>query len=157
MEKTNVMRILEQKKIPYSAREYVHKEKEFIDGVEVAKIIGKSPQQVFKTIVAHFERRYFVCVLPVIDEIDLKKAAKVFRVKNLELIAVKDLPWITGYIRGGCSPIGMKKGFPTIVDKTALLWDTILFSGGKIGVQIEMNPKDLEKVISLTFEDIIKE
>ena len=158
MEKTNVMRILEQKKIKYLAHEYPHEEGVCVEGSVVASLLGQDPKQVFKTLVCvDNTKHYFVCVLPVLNELDLKKAAKAAGVKSLDMIAVKELLPLTGYVRGGCSPIGMKKTFNTIVNDTALNFDTIIFSGGKIGVQVEMNPNDLSKLIKVSFKDIIKE
>lgn len=157
MEKTNAMRLLEQKKIAYRAYEYPHEEGVCTDGPTVALLMGQNPQRVFKTLVCTSGKQYYVCVLPVEKELDLKKAAKHFRVKTLEMTAVKDLLSITGYIRGGCSPIGMKKGFPTVVDSSALQFDAIIFSAGRIGYQIEMNPQELPKLIRAEFEAIVRE
>ncbi len=157
MEKTNAIRMLDQKKIKYNTYEYPHEEGVCVDGETVAKLLNQNPDSVFKTLVTvGNDKRYYVCVVPVCMELDLKKAAKVFNVKSLEMIAVKDINNITGYIRGGCSPIGMKKVFPTVVDESALLYENIIFSGGKIGLQIEMNPKDLEKLIRVSFKEITR-
>lgn len=156
IEKTNALRILEQNNIIHKAYEYEHNQDEFKDGATVASLIGEDPNRVFKTIVLVDSNKYFVCLVPVLEEIDLKKAAKAFKVKSLELLHVKDLFKLTGYIRGGCSPIGMKKSFKTVVDETALLYDEIIFSGGRIGLQIEMNPLDLEKLIDVSFNDILR-
>ncbi len=158
MEKTNAIRILESKKIKYQVYEYPHEDGVCVDGVTVARMLSEDPKKVFKTLVCMSNTKgYYVCVVPVIDELDLKKAAKAFQVKSLELIAVKDLLPVTGYIRGGCSPIGMKKSFFTMMDITALDYDTIIFSGGKIGIQIEMNPRDLSKILRIDFKDIKRE
>ena len=155
MDKTNAMRIIQQKKINFNTYEYPHEEGVCVDGQTVASLLHQNPKQVFKTLVlVSNTKQYYVCVVPVLDELDLKKAAKEFKVKSLEMVMVKDLLAITGYVRGGCSPIGMKKAYPTIVDITALSYDKIIFSGGKIGVQIEMNPNDLNKIIRLDFKDI---
>ena len=155
MEKTNAIRMLDQKKIKYNTYEYPHEEGVCVDGETVAKLLNQNPDMVFKTLVTvGNDKRYYVCVVPVKSELDLKKAAKAFNVKSLEMIPVKEINNITGYIRGGCSPIGMKKAFPTIIDESALLYENIIFSGGKIGLQIEMNPKDLEKVIRISFKNI---
>lgn len=155
MEKTNAMRILDSKKIKYEVHTYPHEEGVCVDGGTVAQLLGQDPTAVFKTIVCMSNtKKYYVCVIPVLDELDLKKAATMFRVKSLELIAVKELLPLTGYIRGGCSPVGMKKVFPTIVDASALNKGYIIFSGGKIGLQIQMNPMDLSKIIQVQFEDI---
>lgn len=158
MEKTNAMRILDQRKIKYNAYEYPHEEGVCVDGETVAELLNQDPNTVFKTLVCISNtKHYYVCVIPVLAELDLKKAAKVFNVKSLDMIAVKELLPITGYVRGGCSPIGMKKAFPTIMHLTALNYDNVIFSGGKIGIQIEMNAKDLSKIIKIDFKDIIRE
>ncbi len=155
MEKTNAMRMLDQKKIKYNVYEYPHVEGEAVDGFNVAKLLNEDPRFVYKTLVCvDNTKHYRVCVVNVCDEIDLKKAAKAFNVKSLEMIAVKELLPLTGYIRGGCSPLGMKKVFPTIIDETALANDKIIFSGGKIGLQIEMNPNEISKLIKVEFKDI---
>ncbi len=157
MEKTNAIRMLDQKKIKYNTYEYPHEEGVCVDGETVAKLLNQNPDMVFKTLVTvGNDKRYYVCVVPVKSELDLKKAAKAFNVKSLEMIPVKEINNITGYIRGGCSPIGMKKAFPTIIDESALLYENIIFSGGKIGLQIEMNPKDLEKLIRVSFKEITR-
>jgi len=157
MDKTNAMRILDQKKIKYNTYEYPHEEGVCVEGTEVARLLNEDPKTVFKTLVTvGNDKRYYVCVVPVESELDLKAAAKAFGVKSLEMIHVKDINAITGYIRGGCSPIGMKKVFPTVVDKSAEGLDRIIFSGGKIGLQIEMNPSDLAKIIRVKFEHITR-
>lgn len=158
MEKTNAMRILDQKKIKYNVKEYPHEDGLAVDGFEVARLLNQNPEVVFKTLVTIDNlKHYHVMVVPVFAELDLKKCAKASKVKSLEMIPVKDLLPLTGYVRGGCSPIGMKKVFPTLVDITAKDFDTIFFSGGKIGLQIEMNIEDLSKVIRLEFADLKKE
>ena len=158
MEKTNAMRILEQKKIKYSVNEYPHVEGVAVEGLEVARLLGQNPKKVFKTLVTvDNTKHYHVMVVPVEYELDLKKCAKASNVKSLEMIQVKELLPLTGYVRGGCSPIGMKKTFPTLVDITAKELDSILFSAGKIGLQIEMNPNDLSKIIKVEFADLKKE
>ena len=158
MEKTNAMRILDQKKINYNVKEYPHEDGVAVDGFEVARLLNQNPEVVFKTLVTIDNlKHYHVMVVPVFAELDLKKCAKASKVKSLEMIPVKDLLPLTGYVRGGCSPIGMKKVFPTLVDITAKDFDTIFFSGGKIGLQIEMNIEDLSKVIRLEFADLKKE
>ncbi len=155
MIKTNAMRILDSKKIKYNTYEYPHEEGVAVDGVTVAKLLNQDINKVFKTLVlVGNDKKYYVAVVPVEAELDLKVCAKEFNVKSLEMIHVKDINNITGYIRGGCSPIGMKKVFPTIMDESALLFDNVIFSGGRIGLQIEMNPKDLEKVIRISFKNI---
>ena len=157
MEKTNAIRMLDQKKIKYNTYEYPHEDGVCVDGETVAQLLNQNPDTVFKTLVTvGNDKRYYVCVVPVKQELDLKKAAKAFGVKSLEMIAVKDINNVTGYIRGGCSPIGMKKVFPTIIDESAVLYENIIFSGGKIGLQIEMNPKDIEKLIRVSFKEITR-
>ncbi|AOR23615.1 Cys-tRNA(Pro) deacylase [Clostridium taeniosporum] len=154
--KTNAMRILDSKKINYTTYSYQNKDGK-IDGVAVAHKINKDENQVFKTLVTQgHSKEFYVYVVPVAQELDMKKAAKAAEEKNIEMIHVKDINKITGYIRGGCSPIGMKKPFKTFIHNTALNYETIVFSGGKIGSQIEMNPKDLENVINCTFIELIK-
>lgn len=154
--KTNAMRILDSNKITYTTHSYENKDGK-IDGIAVAHKIKKDVNQVFKTLVTQgHSKEFYVFVIPVAEELDLKKASKTAGEKNVEMIHVKDINKITGYIRGGCSPLGMKKAFRTFIQEEALLFDTIVFSGGKIGSQIEMNPNDLEKVIDCSFVDIIK-
>ena len=158
MEKTNVMRILEQKKIPYTVFEYPHEEGICVDGALVAKLLNQNPEEVFKTLVSiGYSKHYYVFVIPVLEELDLKKAAKAVSEKSIELIPVKELLGITGYIRGGCSPIGMKKQFRTVFHQTAKTLPNLIFSAGKIGFQIQISPLNLQKIIKVDFEDIIKE
>ena len=153
--KTNVMRVLEQKKIPYQAHEYPHG-KDAIDGVTVASLLGQDPAQVFKTLVTHGSgRNYYVFVLPVAEELNLKKAAKAVGEKSVEMIHVKEINALTGYVRGGCSPIGMKKAFPTVFHETALTIPSIIVSAGKIGYQIETKPEDLIRVVGAKVADIV--
>ena len=157
MDKTNTMRILDSKKIKYNTYEYPHEDGVAVDGITVANLLNEDPNKVFKTLVlVGNDKKNYVAVVPVMAELDLKKCAKEFRVKSLEMIHVKDINNLTGYVRGGCSPIGMKKVFPTIIDESALLFDNIIFSGGKIGLQIEMNPNDLSKIIRVEFKDIVR-
>jgi len=154
--KTNAMRILDSNKINYKIHSYENKDNK-IDGVAVAHKIGKDVDSVFKTLVTQgHSKEFYVFVIPVAEELDMKKASKIAGEKNIDMIHVKDINTITGYIRGGCSPLGMKKVFKTFIQEEALLFDTVIFSGGKIGSQIEMNPNDIEKVITCSFEDIIK-
>lgn len=156
MQKTNAMRILDKSKIEYNALTYDASDGH-IDGAAVAKKTGQDPETVYKTLVTMGNsRNLYVFVIPVLEELDLKKCAKVSGEKKLEMIHVKDINKFTGYIRGGCSPLGMKKQYDTFVQEEALKLDKIVFSGGKIGLQIEMDPKDLEKVIKIKFEDVIK-
>lgn len=153
-EKTNVMRLLEQKKIKYHS--YCYVETGCTNGVEIAGILKQNPEQVFKTLVTVGKsRKNYVFVIPVAEELDLKKAAKAVGEKSIEMIKQKELLPLTGYIHGGCSPIGMKKAFPTTVHETALNFDTIIFSGGKVGYQVECAPIDLEQMIRLQYADII--
>lgn len=154
MEKTNVMRILEQKKIKYTGYDY--SDSDAISGVEIAAELEENPERVFKTLVTVGKsKRNFVFMIPVAEELDLKKAAKVVGEKSIEMIKSKELLPLTGYIHGGCSPIGMKKFFQTTVHETAKKFETIFFSAGKIGYQVEVSPCDLEKVIRISFSDII--
>lgn len=154
--KTNAMRILDRNKIMYTTHSYENKDGK-IDGVAVAHKIDKDVNSVFKTLVTQgHSKEFYVFVIPVAAELDMKKCSKVAGEKNIEMIHVKDINKITGYIRGGCSPLGMKKAFKTFIQKEALFFETIVFSGGKIGAQIEMNPLDLEKVIDCSFVDITK-
>ncbi|KFX54993.1 Cys-tRNA(Pro) deacylase [Clostridium botulinum] len=154
--KTNAMRILDSSKIEYTTYNYQNKDGK-IDGVAVAHKINKNEQEVFKTLVTQgHSKEFYVYVVPVVQELDMKKAAKSASEKSIEMIHVKDINKITGYIRGGCSPIGMKKAFKTFVHNTALNCETIVFSGGKIGSQIEMNPRQLENILDCTFVDLIK-
>lgn len=153
-EKTNVMRLLEQKKIPYQAHCYV--ETGAVNGMEVASILGQDPEQVFKTLVTVGKTgNHYVFVIPVKDELDLKKAASAVGEKNIEMLKAKDLLGLTGYVHGGCSPIGMKKVFPTVVHETAKNYDTIIFSGGKIGYQVQVSLEDLGKIIRINTADIV--
>ena len=136
-EKTNVMRVLEQHKIAYTPHEYPHG-KEAVDGASVAHLLGQDPAQVFKTLVARGKSGGFhVFVIPVEKELDLKKAAKASGEKSVEMVHVKELLGLTGYVRGGCSPVGMKKAFPTVFDESVLNVPTVMVSAGKIGYQVE--------------------
>lgn len=152
-EKTNVMRILDQKKICYQAHCYANTDA--IGGEEVAQVLGQDPRQVFKTLVTvgHSKQNY-VFVVPVCKELNLKKAAKAVGEKSIEMIKSKELLPLTGYIHGGCSPIGMKKAFPTTIDQSATQHEAIFFSAGKIGYQVEVAMQDLTKVLSFTLADI---
>ncbi len=153
MEKTNVMRILDQMNITY--REHTYDSSEAISGTEVASILGEDPDQVFKTLVTvGASRQNYVFVIPVTRELNLKKAARAAGEKSIQMIKSKELLPLTGYVHGGCSPIGMKKFFSTFLDETAMLFDTILFSGGRIGFQVEMNPEDLRAVIPFEYADL---
>lgn len=153
MEKTNVMRILDQMNITY--REHTYDSTEAISGTEVASILGQDPDQVFKTLVTvGASRQNYVFVIPVTRELNLKKAARAAGEKSIQMIKSRELLPLTGYVHGGCSPIGMKKFFSTFLDETAMLFDTILFSGGRIGFQVEMNPEDLRAVIPFEYADL---
>lgn len=153
-EKTNVMRVLEQKKIPYKSHTYTQDAS--TSGEEIAAILGENPDCVFKTLVTRGKSgQYYVFVVPVAKELDLKKAAKVSGEKSIEMIKQKELLPLTGYIHGGCSPIGMKKQFKTFVHKTAMDFETIFFSAGKVGYQVELSPADMGKAFPYMLEDII--
>ena len=155
--KTNAMRILDSNKINYKIYSYENKKGEHLDGVEVAHQIGKDVSQVYKTLVAQgSSKNIYVYVIPVDKNLDLKKAAKVANEKNMAMINVNDINKFTGYIRGGCSPIGMKKLYKTFVNKTAKALDNIIVSAGKIGYQVELSPEELQHLIKCEFEDIIK-
>lgn len=154
--KTNAMRLLEQKKIPFTVHDYA--DSGVISGMEVAKALGEDPDMVFKTLVTVGKSgEHYVFVVPVNKELDLKKAAQAAGEKSISMIKSKELLDLTGYIHGGCSPVGMKKFFKTFVDKSAEKLGTIMVSGGKIGYQIEIAPVDLSKVIRFTFADISEE
>lgn len=151
--KTNAMRILDRKKLEYEAVFYDCDE--FLDGITIADRLEKPRDMVFKTLVTVGKtKENYVFVLPVEKELDLKKAARAVGEKSVEMIFVGDILKITGYIRGGCSPIGMKKNFKTVVDLTALKHEKIMFSGGKRGVQLLMNPNDLKPACDADFCDI---
>ncbi len=152
--KTNVMRILDKAKITYKAHTYDHSDGA-IDGAAVAEKMGQNPEQVFKTLVTKGAGRdYYVFVVPVLKELDLKRAAKSVGEKHVEMIHVKDINKVTGYIRGGCSPIGMKKQFVTVFDKSAENIEAIIVSAGKIGYQIELAPKDLIELVGAKTAEI---
>lgn len=152
-EKTNVMRILDQKKITYNSYDYTGTNA--VSGMEVATSLNEDPNKVFKTLVTVAKSKInYVFVVPVNKELDLKKAAKAVGEKSIEMIKSKELLPLTGYIHGGCSPIGMKKQFKTVIDKSASNFETFIFSGGKIGYQVEVTLDDLKKVIKYSLEDI---
>lgn len=155
MQKTNAMRFLDRNKILYKTYEYECKDGK-IDGLAVAEKLGQNPEMVFKTLVTQgHSREFYVFVLPVAEELDLKKAARVAGEKKIEMIHVKDINKYTGYIRGGCSPLAMKKLYKTFIHESAKDFETIIFSGGKIGMQIEANAEGIAKSINAKFEDII--
>ena len=153
-EKTNVMRILDQKKIKHKTYSYVGTGA--ISGIEVAEVLGQNPKYVFKTLEKKKKsKNNYVFVIPVEKELDLKKAAKAVGEKSIDMIKSKELLPLTGYIHGGCSPIGMKKFFKTIIDISAEEYESIIFSAGKIGYQVEMSMEDLSKVIRFTTADLV--
>ena len=154
-EKTNVMRVLEQKKIPYTAHAYPHEEGVAVDGVTVARSLGQDPEQVFKTLVARgASKNIYVFVIPMAENLDLKKAAKAVKEKSIEMVAVKEINGLTGYIRGGCSPVGMKKQYPTVFHETAEIVDSIMVSAGKIGLQVEAEPRALMELVGASTADL---
>lgn len=154
-EKTNVMRVLEQKKIPYQAHTYEHEEGVAVDGVTVARSLGQDPECVFKTLVARgASKGIYVYCIPVADSLDLKKAARAVGEKSIEMVAVKEINALTGYVRGGCSPIGMKKDYPTVFHETAEIVDTIMVSAGKIGYQVELAPQSLMELVGGQLADL---
>ena len=153
IEKTNVMRILDQKRIKYKS--YCYIDTNAISGLDVASILNENENQVFKTLVTvGNSKNHYVFLVPVNKELNLKKAALSVDEKSIEMLKSKDLLPLIGYIHGGCSPIGMKKQFKTVIDKSASNFTTIIFSGGKIGYQVELSLEDLEKVIPFTLADI---
>ena len=153
-EKTNVMRTLDQKKIPYTAHSYDPDGP--IDGVSVAQTLGQPPEQVFKTLVTKAASgAYYVFDIPVAENLDLKKAAKAVGEKSIAMLPQKELLGLTGYVHGGCSPVGMKKQFPTVFHETVAEYDTICVSAGKIGHQVECDPKALLTLLRAGTADII--
>lgn len=153
IEKTNVMRVLEQHKINYTS--YCYIDSGVISGIDVAAVLNQNPDQVFKTIVTvGSSNNNYVFLVPVNRELDLKKAARSVGEKSISMIKSKDLLPLTGYIHGGCSPVGMKKPFKTTIDESAMNFDTIIFSGGKIGYQVETSLDDLKKVVNFELADI---
>ena len=152
-EKTNVMRVLDSKKVKYTSHCYI--DTPTTNGEEVAKILGQNPADVFKTLVTISKSgTNYVFVIPVAKELDLKKAAKAAGEKNIEMLKSKELLPLTGYVHGGCSPIGMKKPFKTFIDKSADEREVIIFSAGKIGYQVELTLPELAKVIDYSLEDL---
>ncbi|MGN0590016.1 Cys-tRNA(Pro) deacylase [Ruminococcus sp.] len=152
--KTNAMRILDRMKLPYTLNSYECKE--FIDGVHIANMLGQDPAQSFKTLVCSGKGGgYYVFVLPVARELDLKKAARAVGAKAVELLPVKEINTVTGYIRGGCTAIGMKKQYPTVIDQSAADFDTIIISGGRIGSQIFLAPDDFIRATGGSYGDIL--
>ena len=153
--KTNVMRILEKANIEYTAHQYPHG-KEAVDGVTVAELLNQNPDYVFKTLVTKGSKDYYVFVVPVKEELDLKKCAKSVGEKSVEMIHVKDITKVTGYVRGGCSPVGMKKQYRTTFHITAEKIPRIIVSAGKIGYQIDLAPQKLIELTNAHCADIIR-
>lgn len=152
--KTNAMRILDKNKISYQVNTYECDE--FIDGIHIADKLKQPYERSFKTLVAVGKsREHYVFVIPVDKEIDFKKAAKVVGEKSIALVPVKEIQALTGYIRGGCTPIGMKKLFQTVIQESAKEYDRIIVSGGKLGTQLELNPEDLIRVVKGVYADVI--
>lgn len=156
MNKTNAMRILDARKISYSIHSYDN-EDGLIHGTAVAEKIGLPSEVVFKTLVAHSGPQPYVYVIPVAEELDLKRAARAAGVKKIELLPLKELLKHTGYVRGGCSPVGMKKLYPTFIHSSAAELEVIAVSAGRIGVQMELEPKLLAEEVSAVFTELIKE
>ena len=155
-EKTNVMRVLDQKKIPYTAHTYPADGP--IDGVSVAGYLGQDVERVFKTLVTKGSTgAYYVFDIPVAENLDLKKAAKAVGEKSIAMLPQKDLLPLTGYVHGGCSPVGMKKQFPTVFPETAILYDTICASAGKVGAQVELAPQALLDLLGASAADVTVE
>ena len=153
VDKTNVMRLLEQKKVPYV--HYTYESEGAISGVEVAALLQQNPAQVFKTLVTTGRSgAHYVFVIPVGAGLELKKAAKAVGEKSLEMLKQKDLLPLTGYVHGGCSPIGMKKAFRTTIDTTAQNFDSIIFSGGRIGLQVQVTLADLARLVRFQLANI---
>ena len=156
-QKTNVMRLLDQKKIKYTAREYPHSDAP-VDGVTAAALMGQDPARVFKTLVARgASKKIYVFDIPVTAELDLKKAAKAVGEKSIAMVHVSEITALTGYVRGGCSPVGMKKQYPTVFHETAAGLDTVIVSAGRIGFQVELAPADLIGLVRGAYADIITE
>ncbi len=153
--KTNAMRIIESNNISYNL--YTYESNGDFDGYLVAQKIGKDPKSVFKTLVTVApSKKYYVFVIPVVNELDLKLCAAAVGEKSVEMIPVKDINKITGYIRGGCSPVGMKKQYVTVVDESCRLFDKIVFSAGKIGYQVEISPSELINLVCAKVEKIVR-
>ena len=155
-EKTNVMRVLDSKKIKYTSHEY--EPDATMTGEEIAGILGENPDKVFKTLVTQAKSgQYYVFVVPVNEELDLKKAAKAAGEKAVSMIKQKELLPLTGYVHGGCSPVGMKKRFPTFIHNSAADYEKMYVSAGKVGYQVELSPEDLVKVVGSKYADIVVE
>ncbi len=154
--KTNAMRILETLKIPFES--YTYECDEFIDGIQIADMLGLPHDKVFKTLVTQgASKNYFVFVIPIAEELDMKKAARSVGEKNVAMIPVKDINQVTGYIRGGCTAIGMKKQYVTRVAEEAILQEKIIVSGGRLGMQIELAPDALLQATGAEYADLLKE
>ena len=155
-EKTNVMRVLDQKKVPYTPHHYAHPDGA-VDGASVAALIDKDPASVCKTLVTQgASKKYYVFVIPVLKELDLKAAARAVGEKSIEMIRQAQLIPLTGYVHGGCSPVGMKKQFPTVFDQSVEGLDTITVSAGKIGAQVEVAPAALAGLVRGRFAPVAK-
>ncbi len=153
-DKTNVMRVLDAKKISYESHSY--EPDATMTGEEIAGVLGEPYEKVFKTLVTQGKTgAYYVFVVPVVEELDLKKAAKAAGEKSIAMIKQKDLLGLTGYVHGGCSPVGMKKQFPTFIHETATGYDKVFVSAGKVGFQIELAPADLIKVANIKTADLV--
>lgn len=156
-EKTNVMRLLDKAKIKYEPHEYPHGS-EAVDGLTVAKLCGFDPECVFKTLVARgTSKNVYVFVIPVSSELDLKKAAKAAGEKSVEMVKVSEINALTGYVRGGCSPVGMKKRYPTFINESAKAKNTVYVSAGKIGSQVELEPLALAEICGAQFSELVKD
>lgn len=154
-EKTNVMRLLEQKKIPYTSHDYT--DTGVVSGAEVAAVLNQNPAQVYKTLVTVGSSNInYVFLIPVQKELDLKKAARAVGEKSIRMVKSKELLPLTGYVHGGCSPIGMKKTFRTVLDASAADLDTILFSGGRIGHQVEVPFRELKNILRYELADLVE-
>ena len=152
--KTNAMRMLDKNKIEYEVLNYECEE--FIDGMHTAEVTGAPVEQSFKTLVMQGKsKQYYVYVVPIAEEVDLKKAAKAVGEKSVEMIHVKDITKVTGYVRGGCSPLGMKKQYKTVIHNSADQYEKIYISGGRIGITLALNPKDLFNMIDAIYADIV--
>ena len=155
-DKTNVMRVLDGKKIAYKS--HMYEQDASLSGEEIAGILGEDADKVFKTLVTVGKTgQHYVFVIPVKAELDLKKAAKAVSEKSIAMLPQKELLPLTGYVHGGCSPIGMKKAFPTIINESAKEYGEIFFSAGKVGYQVELAVKDIEKAIRYSFADVVTE
>ena len=158
IEKTNALRIVENAGISVCVHPYEIADG-LIDGKSMAQKIGKHQDMVFKTLVTVYppEKQYFVFVIPVSGELDLKRAASAAKVKSVEMLPLKQLFPLTGYVHGGCSPVGMKKLFPTFIDESALCWDSIVCSAGKLGLAMEIDPESLRQIVNGEFSALVRE